>query len=553
MRLFVTTMLLLALVGGAYAELQNVTIGGQMEVRLRWYNNAFTSGVAPNANPVPAQRIPGVFMPGRATGQAGNGVLSLWRYDNRGNDFSFAEQATSLNVKAEFTDNVCAFIELYSFDQWGDTRGGDFDFRSWNWITGADARATTTNDVEILQGFVEVNDMFGQPLRLRVGRQVMQFGKDLGCFLVAGKTTPTDRYAFDGIRLTSTPVDNLTVDAWAMKLVERSPIEQDGDVDFYGVYGTYKGWEALSLSLYWMFLRDARAINDTTWQANGVWTDKVLERVWGVDNYDVSNLHTVGFQATGKYEAWDYNLQVAYQFGDAGQLGTTFRNQIGAPRVLFGGWGPLGANVYGDDSANYDNWGGEFSVGYTFDTKWNIRPYVSGCYFEGQDNRDISFLEWLSPFNKPQASVSFNRLFSDTNYAPVINDNGDMSNFYQINLGVTMTPTEKTWVMLRANQTWADKTFEWPAYVKLGPWRVPIAPNLPWWTMESSNDLGISTEMIAKYNYSKDLTFLLYYGHLFTGEGLADGSYMNRNGTMFNGGSSDKDANYVFLWSILKF
>jgi len=512
--------------GAAFAELQNVQLGGQLEVRGRWYHNAFETGVAP-MRPGPVQRISPAVMGRRATGQAG--VLSLFRYDDVGNDWAFYEMTTSLSAKADFTDNVSACIELYSFEFWGQ------DFRS-NYVTGVDRAAATADDVEILQSYVQVDEMFGQPLSLRVGRQILQFGRDLSSFLLASKTTPTQRFAYDGIRLTATPMDNLTIDAWAMKLAELSPLEQDGDTDFYGVYGTYTGLEPVSLSAYWLWIRDASGISDT----NGTWLNEQLEDWVGLDQYEGMDMHTVGVAASGKSGSFDYSLNAAYQFGDAGQLGRMFTRPI------------LGV-LYGDDDAEYDCFGGDVSLGYTIDCAWKVRPYVSACYYDGEDNRDISFLEWLNPFSQAEASVSFNRLFSDVNYAPVINDNADMTNFWQVNAGVTMTPTEKTWVMLRANNTWAVETFDWPVYFEVGNRRIPFAPIFPFWTKESDDNLGLSAEIIAKYNYTEDLSLLLYYGHLWPGDGLRDGAYVNSYGTVMNGGLNDKDADYVFFWTLLKF
>ena len=175
-------------------------------------------------------------------------------------------------------------------------------------------------------------------------------------------------------------------------------------------------------------------------------------------------------------------------------------------------------------------------------------------------NRDISFSEWLHPFaSAPKASVSFNRLFSDVNYCPVLNDNADMTNYWQVGGGVVMSPTAKFTATIRAYNTFIDKTFDWPLYVDVPhsaafpSGRRPVLPWFSFLTEESSNNLGFSIDTILKYAYSKDLTFLMYYGHLFAGDGVKDGGYVSYYGTMMNGGTDKKDADYVFLWAILKF
>ncbi|HQN02056.1 MAG TPA: hypothetical protein PLL36_13330, partial [Candidatus Hydrogenedentes bacterium] len=81
------TLIMVALIAGlggvAVAELQNVEIGGSIRIRGNYFN-----------------------------------------MDSIGDD-SFIEQRTRLNVKADFTQEVSAFIELDSYDIWGE------DFRSW--------------------------------------------------------------------------------------------------------------------------------------------------------------------------------------------------------------------------------------------------------------------------------------------------------------------------------------------------------------------------------------------------------------------------------------
>ncbi len=96
---------------------------------------------------------------------------SAFSWDEDSNDLSFVEQRTRLNVKADFTNEVSAFIELDSYDIWGE------DFRS-NYITGADGRAVSNDDVEMYQAYIEANEMFGMPIRMRVGRQELSFGSE---------------------------------------------------------------------------------------------------------------------------------------------------------------------------------------------------------------------------------------------------------------------------------------------------------------------------------------------------------------------------------------
>ena len=493
--------LALAMAGSAYAELQSVEVGGELRIRGRWYHNVWDARTA---------RIPNASLRGRPLGPFG--TTSIFKWDDDGTDWTRYETSVLLNVKADFTDDVSAFIEFYDFHVWGE------DFRS-NYVTGADFRAASGDDIEVNQAYIEMRDVYGYPVRVRVGRQNLKFGKG---WLVTDMLTPSQYVSHDAIRLTYAQ-DDVTVDVFASKLGDA--IALDDDIDFYGIYGTYTGIESLTLAAYWFFLRDGTGFDDTPGATN---VQRFVQDLLDVNNYGHTNLHTVGLRANGKAGNFDYDLELAYQFGDADVHGA--------------GFVPVGG-TFGDDDAEYDNWGGDLVVGYTFaDAPWTPRVFLQGVYFEGEDNRDRSFLEWLNPLYKPEASVSFNRLFSDKNYVPVINDNGWMSNFYMLLGGVTVKPTEKVTVYSALSRSWIDEPFD-----------SPVLPGLPWWTKENSDDLGWEWATYVRYTYSKDLWFLLYYNHLFADDGLTDGGYSQFNGTQFHGGSSDDDADYVFWMAVLKF
>ncbi|MCP4645750.1 MAG: alginate export family protein [bacterium] len=521
MRTFICAALVVLCATTVFAELQNVEVGGELRMRARFYRNAFAtdSGIA---RPVRETRIPNNFLPQRAVGPTG--VSSIFDWDNDGNDHHFCETSLLLNVKADFTDNVCAFIELYDFWIWGE------DFRS-NYVTGADSRAWSGDDIEINQGYIEVNELLGQPLRLRIGRQAIKLGKG---WLVTDMLTPTQRLSFDGIRLTY-DIDELSVDAFWAKLAENSPAEEDGDVDIYGVYATYKALEPIDLAAYWVWVRDARAINDTNFIAPLEW----IEDLVGLDNYDVTNLHTVGIRANGAYAGFDYDLELAYQFGEADAHGS--------------GFAPINA-LYGDDGAQYDNWGGDIEIGYTLaEVPWSPRMFVGATYFEGHDERDITLAEFVNPFYRPEASVSFNRLFSDKNYMPCVNDNGWMSNFYQVRGGIGLKPMEKIYTQLWASADWVDEPFDAPWMIDMGPLQVPVAPALSFLDKENDNFMGWETAFLIRYDYSDDLMFLFYWNHLFAAEGLEQGSFWQFNGTDFGGGSDKDDVDYFFVMTKIAF
>ncbi len=516
------TLLALVSAAPAVAELQNVEVGGEVRLRGNYIGDTFPPlplfETRWPAGVLGLRPIGGPFASG---GNNGLGVVSVRSWDGQGHAMKFVEQRTRLHLLADFTNNVTAFVEFDSYDMWGQ------DFRS-NYITGADAAGA--DNINLFQAYVEANEMFGQPLRLRIGRQELAFGnqwlvgpRDFEFFFTG--------LSFDGLRLTY-DTDLFTVDTWWTKLAERSPLEEDGDTDFFGVYGTYKGIENLTLDAYWMVIRDAESLADFYGNPVIEW----LEGLARVDDYDVTQLHTVGGRVAGHYGAVDFNAELAYQFGNADKVGFTFK-----PRI------------YGNGADTFDMFGGNAEIGYTFDLPYHPRVFAGLIYLGGEDNRDMSFLEWVNPIYRPDASISFNRLFSNVIYSGFMDLNNDLSNCYIIRGGAMFAPTEKISAILMASDFTAVEAFDAPRHIRFGRMRIPLFPNLPFMTTENDDHLGLELALFLRYQYSDDLLFEAGWAHMFTGKGLEDGSFSAQNGLVFNGGSSDSDADYIYLGSRLKF
>ena len=541
-------IVLIAMAIPAIAELQNVVVGGSLQIRGNWWDGAGSAETTRHYNPLftGPWDLGGRFFTQTTAAQAtlrwradGAGRVAAvsprygWNSDNFNN--AFVEERTRLNVRADFTDQVSAFVELDSYDIWGQ------DFRS-NYLTGADGTAASIDDVEVYQSYIQADEMFGQPLRLRIGRQEMKFGST---FLVgAGDAGPYfTGLSFDGIRATYT-LDALTIDAFWTKLAERSGLEEDSDIDFYGVYASYTGIENITLDAYYLLVRDA--ISREQVRNNGTingYVNEWFEKMAGVDDYSPTYLNTIGLRGAGTYGPVDFEAEIAYQFGNADAVGAN----------------SFAGGLYGDDNADFGNWGANLEVGYTFDVNYQPRVFLGAAYFGGEDNRDVSFGEWVQAaffpayFSK-EASVSFNRLFSFKQYSNFLDLNLDLSNVWIARTGVTVSPTESVKVNLTATYFEALDTFETLRYWEIAGTRVvPIFP-LPFWsTKDNSSDLGWEVALSAHYNYTEDLGFEVGYAHFFTGNGLAEGNFVNSNGLEFNGGSKDDDANYFYAETSVKF
>jgi hypothetical protein len=522
--MFLTALLFTSIAAPSFAELQNVVVGGQLRIRTVYWRNGFNMG-STTGFADPEVRIPGSLLTGRPIGdqRGGQNAMSFFDWTDGTPEIKTIDQRTTLHVQADLTDNVMAFIEFDNYANWGE------DFRS-NYLTGVDSRASTADDVEVFQAYIQADELFGQPLHARIGRQVLSFGS--GWLVGDGSALPQfTGISFDAIRLTYS-VDDFSVDAFWSKLAENSPMEEDGDVDFSGIYGSYKGIEGVSFDAYWFWLRDAKAITDSY---SDVY-DELYEYVFNENDYSVTNLHTIGLRAAGRFGAFDFDSEAAYQFGDASSVGSLFRPYS-----------------FGDDNAEFNSWAAHVDVGYNIDLTWRPRVSIGGAYIGGEDNRDISFSEWLNPFDAPEASVSFNRLFSNTVYSPVFDEIAQFSNFWTTFVGVGLKPTERLALDLKVAYYAAIDAFDLPVNATVGDYIVSIAGPLTFWTTPSSKDLGWETTLTASYRYTDDLSFEVGWHHLFTGDGLQDGNYCDFNGLQFTGGLDNKGADYIYAQTQLSF
>jgi len=539
---FLAVCLCLAGAVPAQADLQNVIVGGSVRIRGDWYSSETVADSLNARNPLfqgpwtPSFRGAGgnPLAGARWAAQPGRLAVFGWPdWDDTGASSSYVEHRTTLNVRADFTEGVSAYIEFDSYDIWGE------DFRS-NYITGVDSRAFTTDDIEVYQAYVEANEMFGVPLRLRIGRQELLLGSQ---WLVGSKLNGAyfPATSFDAIRATYA-TDLFSLDAWWAKLAERSPLEEDADTDFYGVYASYLGFPDITIDAYYMLVRDALARSAT----NGSFLAEWIEDVLDVDDFDPTYLHTVGMRGAGTVGALDFEAELAYQFGEADAIG-----------IQFAGAGLL--SPYGPDDAEFDNWGANLEIGYTFDVAMQPRVYIGGAYLGGEDKRDISFVDWLGaiacPFWTAEPSVSFNRLFSNWVYTEFLT-NSDLSNAWVGRAGVSVNPTECTNLLLAVTYFEAVEPYRttWPAYPLLGKWVTWLAP-FSFIDEENDDELGWEVGLYATYEYSEDLTFSAGYAHFFTGDGLdtGNGSFSSLNGLGFNGGTDDEDADYLFFETSLYF
>ncbi len=441
MRLTLTVLLAALMVGvgvPAFAEMQTVEVGGQIRIRTNYYG-------------------------------AGAGQLS---FDDNDPQLDFTEQRTLVNVTADFTDDVTAFIELDSYNEWGDDfRGAESNPTV---LTGFDNSNGTS--VSLYQAYIENREAWGYPVTLRTGRQEIQLGSE---WLVGNNDTAA-RFrglSFDAVNARY-DADQFSITGIAAKLTENnsSRLENDGDVDFYVIYGSYSGLEDMTIDAYWMLAR--AALTDST---NGLGV--VIPNGPTLLIGEASEIHTFGARFAGVAGAFDWDVEGAIQTGDSGIVGV-----------------------------DQDAFGLTVDGGYTFDTDYQPRVFVTGSYYSGDDT-----------------DAPFNRLFSDHEDSEFLG-NTDLTNYWSIGGGASAQVTEEIEVSGVVTYFQVDEDFG------------------------GDDELGLELGLYATYNYSEDLYFEAGYAHFFADDAAETGAFVAANGLGVVGGNlTDDDLNYFYLESGISF
>lgn len=187
-------------------------------------------------------------------------------------------------------------------------------------------RAIDENRFAVQQLFFDLRPLGdGTPLTLRVGRQDLQYGNQR---FVSPLDWANTRRRFDAVKLFWTAQDWQLDVFYAKPVVVRAehPDRYDEEVDFYGAYFTYAGFERHVLDVFFFALDDTRHRVNPNGGAG-----------------DISR-YTLGSRFSGRTGSWDYEAMLAGQWGKwagdtiqawAGTLdgGYTFKDLAWKPRI----------------------------------------------------------------------------------------------------------------------------------------------------------------------------------------------------------------------------
>ncbi|MCM8812247.1 MAG: alginate export family protein [Candidatus Omnitrophica bacterium] len=271
-----------ALAGTAYAEVQNIKVGGDIDLKAISTHNYDLK--EKNLN------VPG----GGAAFQGG----AVTNDDNS----SFFLSTVRVTVDADLTDNVSAHVRLLNQRIW-------------------DAAISATDQINIDNAYVVLKEFLYSPLTVMVGRQDLNYGTGfiVGPGLLADPNGAFSTVAtgsqgqigqehsaynsYDAIRmiLDFAPV---TIEGLIAKINETG-VSTD-DQDLYGVIVNYKvgdEWNS-ELEPYWFHKNDESAALS--------FFDSI-----GTTTYDVNRVHTIGLRiASSPVQNLKLNLEGAGQFGE---------------------------------------------------------------------------------------------------------------------------------------------------------------------------------------------------------------------------------------------
>jgi len=297
-------------------------------------------------------------------------------------DIDVGELTVWLGVEATFTEDVTAFIELLmsagmggdasreaaaggllspwecdGYDDYYDYYDDYWDYKSAGasspLVTGID----TDETISVYQAYIQADEMFDYPVSAKLGRQAMPKGTEL----LMGEDRFYQGLSFDAVQLTYAEND-IAVDVWFAKLVERFNTESDCDDDLYGVYGTYTGLEDMVIDAYVLYLRQARR--------------------GGMAETD--NQYTLGARAAGT-DPWvglSYNAEVAAQLGEDG----------------------------GDN--DYEGWLIDLLLSYAIEAEYNPNVFFGYTFTTGDDDPNDNDNETFTfPFTDRHARWGYADLF----------------------------------------------------------------------------------------------------------------------------------------------
>lgn len=382
----------------------------------------------------------------------GYDFTNFWNFenDNDGDNWNTFRLRTRLYTRATLTDNVAGYVRI-SNQTYGE---------------GVGVGQNTDENVFVDSAYIDMNNFFGMPLDLRVGRQDMMYGTGFVLFDGESDVASTAIY-FDGIKLTWRITDTAKLDTFYMKDEENNRADINGDDDINLMGGYFTGHCPVIGGQQEVYL-----LNRT-------------------DEGNDKDIWMGGFRLSNKMECGlNYSAEAAYQWGDA------YRNAAG--------------NILDQDALGY-----KLEVGYALDMDGvKLRPFIGYASMSGDEDADDDDFEGWDVFygGWPQ--------FGDLLAWVFVNGPAQYSTAYA---GTSTVVGEANYSNLNLATVGTDicvgKVKATVSYTQLTIDEEDAMTNA---NFESDDDYGDYYQLMMTYPYNKYLSFSLYVGAIDPGDAFPD-------------------------------
>ncbi|MFQ5353510.1 MAG: alginate export family protein [Thermodesulfobacteriota bacterium] len=417
-------------------------------------------------------------------------------------------QRVRLTTNADITSDTSVKITLQDSAAWG-----MFD------PMGRGGPALTDvggNHLDLHEAFVKVNNVFGQPVSLKIGRQELVYGDQR---LIGAFGWNNNGRSFDAIKA-NWANSAVSVDAFASKISESTGsfgtnctggCGGDGDQDFYGIYATIKSIPHNTLDAYVLYLRDgsgATAFGQTTLGNTAI--TGTPEKA--------SNLYTYGVRLKGNYSGVDYTLELPFQSGSVDTNTSAVSASAGT-------------------GTSYDigSWAFAAKAGYTLPTAMKIRLGAEYVTAQGDDDggaggdTDVETFFNLFPTNHGHMGIMDQQGWRNVD-AWALNATGQVTSKLKLYLAF--------WNF--------ELNEEKDAWYGAAQWNNPGAGIRAASSTNTESDVGTELDFVATYKYNSALTAQLGLARFFTGKFLEQAGRVNSTGNV-------DDMDFAYLQLIANF
>jgi len=235
-------------------------------------------------------------------------------------------QRVRLTTNADITSDTSVKITLQDSRMWGGTSNTPGN-------GGPTLTDTGANTLDLHEAYVKVDNIFGKPVSLKIGRQELVYGDQR---LIGAFGWNNNGRSFDAIKANFSN-SAVSIDAFASKINDNTPglgtncvdtsggaalCGSDEDQDFYGINASIKAIPNNTIEAYVYYWRDGNA--------NTAFGQTLSGGMVGANTFapgetaiKASNLYTYGVRAKGHYKAFDYGLELPFQ---SGNIDTTVTN-----------------------------------------------------------------------------------------------------------------------------------------------------------------------------------------------------------------------------------